>query len=75
MISRTWLVLASDGQDERSALTDAEAATCDGGLSVYVDKIGLPAYLGVWLAPDGVYYHLYSDYPATQHERFGWVRQ
>lgn len=54
-------------------MTDAEAAVCDGGLSVYVDRVGLPAYLGVWLAPNGAHYHLYSDYPAAQHERFGWV--
>lgn len=71
--ARTWAVLANDGQDERSAMTDADAAACDGGISVYVQKIGLPDYLGVWLAPNGGHYHLYSDYPAEHHERFGWV--
>ena len=74
MIARTWLVLAQSGQDERTEETDERAASVDGGLSVYVDKIGLPSYLGVWLAPNGGHYHLYSDYPAEQHERFGWER-
>jgi len=74
MTPRTWLVLASTGQDERTAMTDAEAALGDGGISVYVDKVGLPPYLGVWLAPNGGHYHLYSDYPAEHHERFGFTR-
>jgi hypothetical protein len=74
MMARTWLVLALDGQHERTAETDEAAASSDGGLSVYVEKIGLPEYLGVWLAPNGGHYHLYSDYPAEHHERFGWSR-
>ena len=55
-------------------MTDAEAAMCDGGISVYVEKVGLPEYHGVWLGPNGGTYHLYSDYPPETHERFGWTR-
>jgi hypothetical protein len=73
--ARTWLILASSGQDERTEQTDERAAEADGGLSVYVDHIGLPEYLGVWLAPNGGYYHVYSDYPAEHHARFGFVAQ
>ncbi len=75
MIARTWLVLAQDGQHERTPEIDERAASADGGLSVYVGRIGLPPYLGVWLAPNGGTYHLYSDYPAEHHERFGWTRE
>lgn len=72
--SRTWLVRAETAQDQRTAETDELAASGDGGISVYVQKVGLPAYLGVWLAPNGGHYHVYSDYPAETHERFGYVR-
>jgi hypothetical protein len=54
---------------------DELAASGDGGLSVYTHKDGLPPYLGVWTDPEhGNDWHLFSDYPADQHERFGWER-
>lgn len=74
MTERTWCVLAETGQDVRTGETDEAAASADGGISVYALKIDLPKYLGVWLAPNGGHYHLYSDYPASHHERFGWSR-
>lgn len=72
MTGRTWIVLADSASTIRTPETDELAAAADGGLSVYVTKVGLPEYLGVWLAPNGGLYHLYSDYPRSQHERFGW---
>jgi hypothetical protein len=74
VIARTWLVLAVTSRDERTEATDESASCADGGLSVYVQKIGLPEYRGVWLAENGGHYHIYSDYPPEHHERFGFVR-
>lgn len=73
-MGRTWLVLAETSQDQRTTETDESASCADGGISVYVQRIGLPEYLGVWLAPNGGHYHIYSDYPAETHERFGFRR-
>lgn len=73
MIGRTWLVLAGAGQDERTAETDELAHMAGDGIA-YETGEALPPYLGVWLAPNGGHYHVYSDYPAEQHERFGWTR-
>jgi hypothetical protein len=59
----------------RTEEVDELAATGDGGLSVHTLKAGLPPYLGVWTDPEhGNNWHLYSDYPDDQHERFGWKR-
>lgn len=72
--ARTWLVSAIK-HPARSEEVDELAASADGGLSVYVLKVGLPPYLGVWVDPEhGNAWHLYSDYPGDQHERFGWRR-
>jgi hypothetical protein len=72
--ARTWLVSALN-RPVRTEEVDELAASADGGLSVYVQKVGLPAYLGVWIDPEhGNAWHLYSDHPDDQHERFGWKR-
>lgn len=73
MVARTWLVLALDGQDERTTETDESAHAAGWGIA-YETGEGLPEYLGVWLAPNGGHYHVYSDYPASHHERFGFVQ-
>lgn len=36
--------------------------------------VPLPPYIGVWIK-DGRPWHMFSDYPAEVHERFGWVRK
>jgi hypothetical protein len=72
--ARTWLVSAVH-HPVRTDAVDEMAAAGDGGLSVYVHKAGLPTYLGVWIDLEhGNAWHLYSDYPDDQHERFGWRR-
>lgn len=73
MCSRTWAVLAESASAARTEETDHLARACEGGLS-YLTGAALPTYHGVWLAPNGDYYHLYSDYEPELHERFGWVR-
>jgi ribosomal protein L24 len=57
-----------------TAETDELARSAEGGLS-YLTGEALPTYLGLWLAPNGGTYHLYSDYPPEHHERFGWKNQ
>lgn len=73
MRGRTWAVPASLAGTARTDETDHLARSAEGGLS-YRTGEDLPEYLGVWLAPNGGTYHLYSDYPPDQHERFGWSR-
>lgn len=73
MTERTWAVLLDVAGAVRTEETDHLARSVTGGLS-YLTGEALPAYLGVWLAPNGGTYHLYSDYPESHHERFGWVR-
>lgn len=70
---RTWLVLASDAGASRTEETDHLARSVEGGLS-YRTGEELPEYHGVWLAPNGGLYHLYSDHPPETRERFGWKR-
>ena len=72
MTPRIWLVLATGGQDERTEATDELAHAAGWGIC-YETGEPLPAYLGVWLAPNGGHYHVYSDYPPEHHERFGFV--
>lgn len=71
MRTRTWIVLADDASAVRTEETDHLARSAEGGLS-YLTGEGMPRYLGVWFAPNGGLYHLYSDYPENHHERFGW---
>lgn len=73
MRARTWIVLAEDASAVRTVDTDHLARAAEGGLS-YLTGEELPRHLGVWLAPNGGHYHLYSDYPESHHERFGWRR-
>lgn len=73
MRGRTWLVLTDVVGTSRTEEVDHLARSAEGGLS-YLTGEALPVYLGVWLAPNGGTYHLYSDYPASQHERFGYVK-
>lgn len=74
MTARTWIVLADGASAVRAAETDESAHAAGWGIA-YETGEDLPAYLGVWLAPNGGLYHLYSDYPEAHHVRFGWVRQ
>lgn len=57
----------------RTERTDHLARSAEGGLS-YRTGEELPDYHGIWLAPNGGLYHLYSDYPPETSERFGWQR-
>ncbi len=69
MIARTYVIPAWVHQS-RDDWVDQGADAAGGGLD---DE--LPAYLGVWLDPDpeaALPWHLFSDYPAAHHERFGW---
>lgn len=72
MTGRTWLVLADSASTSRTAETDELAHAAGWGIC-YETGETLPPYLGVWLAPNGGHYHVYSDYPAEHHERFGWI--
>lgn len=74
MTGRTWIVLADSASTIRTEETDESARAAGWGISYETGEV-LPAYLGVWLAPNGGLYHLYSDYPEEHHQRFGWVRQ
>lgn len=71
--ARTWIVLAESSKDERSTETDESAHAAGWGIARETGET-LPEYLGIWLAPNGGYYHIYSDYPASHHERFGWKK-
>ncbi len=42
-----------------------------GAESVGPSGVPLPPYLGVWVKDDRPW-HMFSDYPAEVHERFGW---
>lgn len=70
---RTWIVLAHSASAVRTEETDHLARSAEGGLS-YRTGEELPEYHGVWLAPNGGLYHLYSDYPPETRERFGWTQ-
>ena len=72
MRGRTWLVLADSASTSRTEETDHLARSVESGLS-YITGEALPEYLGVWLAPNGGHYHMYTDYSAQTHERFGWI--
>jgi hypothetical protein len=72
--ARTWIVSATD-KPVRTDEVDHLARSAEGGLS-YRTGEELPPYLGVWADPqNGHPWHLYSDYPATHHERFGWAQR
>lgn len=69
--ARTWLVLAVV-HPTRNEEVDHLARGAEWGLS-YETEEGLPPYLGVWTDPDhGRPWHVYSDYPPSHHEGFGW---
>lgn len=70
---RTWVAFAASADAARTEETDHLARAAEGGLS-YRTGDDLPEYHGVWLAPNGGFYHVYSDYPMSTHERFGWKR-
>lgn len=70
--ARTWIVLRARTGPVRTESTDDLAWSAAGGLA-YKDP--LPPYLGLWLAPNGGEYHLYSDYPEQVYERFGWTKK
>jgi len=72
--ARTWIALAESASAVRTDEVDESAHASGWGIA-YETGEQLPTYLGVWLAPNGGFYHLYSDYPTEHHERFGWVKQ
>lgn len=71
--ARTWCVWTGLAGSVRTEETDHLARSAEGGLS-YLTGENLPQYHGLWLAPNGGTYHLYSDYPPEAQERFGWKR-
>ena len=73
MRGRTWLVLAESAGASRTEKTDHLARSVEAGLS-YTTGEPLPEYLGVWLAPNGGHYHMYTDHSPETHERFGWLK-
>lgn len=67
MIARTYIVPAWV-HATRDEWVNQGADAAGGGLDDF-----LPAYLGVWTDPEaGRRWHLFSDYPAEIHVRFGW---
>jgi hypothetical protein len=69
--ARTWIVSAVT-HSERTEEVDHLARSAEEGLS-YLTGEEMPPYLGVWADPNGNRWHLFSDYPADHHERFGWA--
>jgi hypothetical protein len=70
--ARTYVVSAATHPDVDAWVTESAYAA---GWGLDVERgTGLPPYLGVWRAINGGVYHLYSDYPASIHERFGWTQ-
>lgn len=67
-------MLADGASAVRTPEVDDSAHASGWGIA-YETGESLPAYLGVWLAPNGGLYHLYSDYPEDHHRRFGWALQ
>ncbi|MGX6605623.1 hypothetical protein ACWKSP_26345 [Micromonosporaceae bacterium Da 78-11] len=71
--ARTWIVSTTE-HPTRTEEVDHLARSADGGLS-YATGDDIPTYLGVWTSPDSNTWHLYSDYPPSQHEKFGWAQR
>lgn len=72
--ARTWIVSIAK-HPIRTDEVDHLARSAQGGLS-YRTGEDLPPYLGVWIDPQGGHaWHLYSDYPPSQHQRFGWTQR
>ena len=71
--ARTYAVSAAEHATLDDWVTDSAYAA---GWGSDIERgVDLPPYHGVWTAPNGSgRWHLWSDYPAEQHARFGWVR-
>lgn len=68
-VTRTYIVPAWIHQD-RDDWVDDGAYAAGGGLDS-----DLPAYHGVWIDPEhGKPWHMFTDYPMSVHDRFGWRR-
>lgn len=71
MTARTYVVSAAEHPEVDDWVTDS-AYAAGWGLDREAGR-GLPPYHGVWAAPDGSgVWHLFSDYSAGHHLRFGW---
>lgn len=72
LTGRTYVVSAATHPELDFWVTDS-AYAAGWGLD-HARGTALPPYLGVWSAPNGSgLWHLWSDYPAETHLRFGWT--